>query len=94
MIKILSSSALFAIALFGSAALISAPAFAGSYKHSHSSWNKNAQNDSYRRHNHSYGRSYGFNTYRGPSYYGTRGYYYGSPYNYYGSRPGFSITIR
>ena len=59
--------------------------------HGHSGWNKNAQHYSYRKH--FYGRSYGFNTYGGPRY-GSRGYYYGSPYNYYGSRPGLSITIR
>jgi hypothetical protein len=89
-----SNSIVLAIALLGSAALLSHPALAGSYKHGHSGWNKNAQNDSYRRHNRFYGRTYGFNTYRGPSY-GTRGYYYGSPYNYYyGSRPGLSIIIR
>ena len=91
MTKILRNSAL-AIALLGSAALISAPALAGSYKHGHSGWNKNAQHHSYRKNNHGYGRSYGLNTYRRG--YGSRGYYYGSPYNYYGSGPGLSITVR
>ena len=81
-----------AIALLGSAALMSDTALAGSYKHGHSGWNKNAQHHSYRKNNHAYGRSYGLNTYRG---YGTRGYFYESPYNnYYGSGPGLSIIIR
>ena len=91
MTKNLTNSVLLALALFGGAALVAEPAFAGPYKHGHSGWNKSAQNHSYRRH--SYGRSYGFNTYGGPRY-GSRGYYYGSPYNYYGGRPGLSITIR
>ena len=87
MTKNLTNSVLLALALFGGAALIAEPALAGSYKHGHSGWNKNAQNHSYRRH--SYGNSYGLNTYGGPRY-GSR-YYYGSPY---GARPGLSITIR
>jgi hypothetical protein len=93
MTKNLTNSVLLALVLFGSAALVAEPAFAGSYRHGHSGWNKNARNYSYRRH--SYGRAYGFNTYGGPrNGYGSGGYYYGSPYNYYGARPGFSITIR
>lgn len=93
MTKNLTNSVLLALALFGGAALVAEPAFAGSYRHGNSGWNKNAQNHAYRRH--SYGRSYGFNSYGGPRYgYGSHRYYYGSPYNYYGARPGFSITIR
>ena len=88
MTKNLTNSVLLALALFGGAALVVEPAFAGSYRHGNSGWNKSAQHYSYRRH--AYGRSYGFNTYGGPR----RGYYYGSPYNYYSSRPGFSFTIR
>jgi hypothetical protein len=88
MTKNLTNSVLIALALLGGAALVAEPAFAGSYKHGNSGWNKHAQSNSYRRHS---DRSYGLNTYVGPRY-GSR---YGSPYNnYYGSRPGFSITIR
>jgi hypothetical protein len=92
-----------ALTLLAGVALVSAPALAGSYKHhSDNSWNKSAQNNSYRRHNHydgsyAYDRSYyGGNAYRNPgyAYYGPGAYYGdGSPYNYGPSR-GLSITIR
>ena len=44
MTKNLTNSVLLALALFGGAALVAEPAFAGSYRHGHSGWNKNAQN--------------------------------------------------
>jgi hypothetical protein len=82
-----------ALALLSGAALISTPVLAAPHERG-SSWNKNAHNDSYSRHN-GYHRGYNRNpgyTYNGPdSYYGSR-YGYGS--RDYEANPGLSITIR
>ena len=100
MTNIVRNSAL-ALALLGGVALASAPALAGSYKHGHgNSWNKSAQNYSYRKNNRQAlrrynGYAYDGYGYRNPgyAYYGPGPYYgYGSNYNY--GRPGFSIYIR